>query len=191
LVARADHDVILIGLFTSPTDDVAAIQCWRDRALHAGILALTAGHDVARTVQIIENGADDCVAAPFHPDELVARLVALSRRRTVVRIHDLQIDSSARTVHCAGQSIQLTPREYDLLQFLVFHHGRLVTRRMILDHLYHAERHTSNVVAVYIRYLRCKIDRGFDEPLILTCWGQGYMLRADAPKSLRKTRQQV
>jgi DNA-binding response OmpR family regulator len=98
----------------------------------------------------------------------------------VLRVHDLEIDTAARTVKRAGQPIYLTPREYALLEFLAFHRGKVVTRSMIWEHLYDDQDETiSNVVDVYIRYLRNKIDKGFEPPLILTRWGEGYMLRGD------------
>ena len=85
-------------------------------------------------------------------------------------------------VERGGHKIHLTPREYALLEFLAFHRGRVVTRTMIWEHLYDEyDENTSNVVDVYIRYLRNKIDKGFDPPLILTKWGEGYMLRGDDP----------
>jgi DNA-binding response OmpR family regulator len=98
----------------------------------------------------------------------------------VLHIHDLEIDTAARTVKRGGQRIHLTPREYALLEFLAFHHGKVVTRPMIWEHLYDEEdENTSNVVDVYIRYLRNKIDKGFAKPLLLTRWGEGYMLRGE------------
>ena len=101
----------------------------------------------------------------------------------MIRIHDLTLDTAARTADRAGQPIHLTPREYALLEFLAFHRGAVVTRTMIWEHLYDEyDENTSNVVDVYIRYLRNKIDKGFDLPLILTRWGEGYMLRGEDDK---------
>jgi DNA-binding response OmpR family regulator len=98
----------------------------------------------------------------------------------VLRLFDLEIDTAAHTVKRAGQAVHLTPREYSLLEFLAFHKGEVVTRTMIWEHLYDEhDESTSNVVDVYIRYLRNKIDKGFELPLILTRWGEGYMLRAE------------
>ena len=98
----------------------------------------------------------------------------------VIRVHDLEIDTTARIVKRAGQAIHLTPREFALLQFLAFHRGKVVTRSMIWEHLYDEhDENTSNVVDVYIRYLRNKIDKDFEMPLILTRWGEGYLLRGE------------
>ena len=98
----------------------------------------------------------------------------------MLRCYDLEIDTAARTVRRSGQAIHLTPREYALLEFLAFHRGKVVTRSMIWEHLYdEQDESTSNVVDVYIRYLRNKIDKGFEPSLIQTRWGEGYMLRGD------------
>jgi DNA-binding response OmpR family regulator len=136
-------------------------------------------------VKGLDSGADDYLTKPFNFDELLARLRALVRRGhqvkdPVLRIHDLEIDTAAHTVKRKGQDIHLTPREYALLEFLAFHRGEVVSRSMIWEHLYNEEdENTSNVVDVYIRYLRNKIDKGFEPPLILTKWGEGYHLRGE------------
>ena len=96
------------------------------------------------------------------------------------KVHDLTIDTASRTVKRAGKSIHLTPKEYALLEFLAFHAGKVVTRSMIWEHLWDEhDESVSNVVDVYIRYLRNKIDKDFSPPLILTRWGEGYLLRGD------------
>jgi DNA-binding response OmpR family regulator len=98
----------------------------------------------------------------------------------IIRIHDLEIDTTASIVRRAGKTIQLTPREYSLLAYLASRHGRVATRTLIWEHLYdEQDESTSNVVDVYIRHLRNKIDKGFDPPLILTRWGEGYLLRGE------------
>ena len=143
------------------------------------------GHAPTTRSRGLDLGADDYLTKPFQLEELLARLRALIRRShqvkdPILRIHDLEIDTAARTVKRGGQTIHLTPREFALLQFLAFHRGKVVTRTMIWEHLYDEyDENTSNVVDVYIRYLRTKIDKGFDKPLILTRWGEGYMLRGE------------
>ena len=95
----------------------------------------------------------------------------------IIRMHDLEIDTGARLVKRAGRTIHLTPREYAILELLAMHRGAVVSRPMVWEHLYgNFGRHTSNVVDVYIRHLRTKIDTGFDPPLIRTCRGKGYQL---------------
>ncbi len=101
-----------------------------------------------------------------------------------MKVRDLELDTAAHTVRRGGKEIHLTPREYGLLEFLAFNRGKVVTRTMIWEHLYDEnDESTSNVVDVYIRYLRNKVDKGFDPPLILTRWGEGYMMRGDQPAS--------
>jgi DNA-binding response OmpR family regulator len=96
-----------------------------------------------------------------------------------MQVDDLEIDFEARTVRRSGQLIELTPREFALLELLFRNRGSVVSRAMIWQHLYDEEPDfTSNVIDVHIRYLRRKIDRGFDSPLILTRWGEGYLLRS-------------
>src|SRR5262249_25533201 len=98
------------------------------------------------------------------------------------KVGDLEIDTASHTVRRAGNENHLTPREYGLLEFLAFNRGKVVTRTMIWDHFYDEnEESTSNVVDVYIRHFRHKNDKGFYQPLILTRWGEGYMMRGDEP----------
>jgi DNA-binding response OmpR family regulator len=177
----APYDAIVLDLQPPGGDGLALLESWRRRGITALVLALAA--ERTQTVRGLDLGADDALLRPFPLPELLARVRALVRRghqlkNPVLRVYDLEIDTAARAVRRAGRPIRLTPREYALLEFLAFHRGRVVTRSMIWEHLYdEQDESTSNVVDVYIRYLRNKIDRGFDPPLILTRWGQGYLLR--------------
>jgi DNA-binding response OmpR family regulator len=181
----AEYDVIILDLMLPKEDGLSLLQRWRREGVKTHILVLTARSSIEDKVRGLDLGADDYLTKPFELGELLARLRALVRRGhqvkdPILRIHDLEIDTGARTVKRAGQPIHLTPREYALLQFLAFHQGRVVTRTKIWEHLYDEhDESTSNVVDVYIRYLRNKIDKGFDQPLILTRWGEGYLLRGD------------
>jgi DNA-binding response OmpR family regulator len=181
----AEYDVIILDLMLPKVDGQTLLQRWRKGGLKTHVIVLTARSGIEDKVRGLDSGADDYLTKPFELEELVARIRALIRRghqvkNPLLRIHDLEIDTAARSVKRAGQSIHLTPREYSLLEFLAFHHGKVVTRSMIWEHLYDdQDESTSNVVDVYIRYLRNKIDRGYDPPLILTRWGEGYMLRGD------------
>ncbi|HXG10773.1 MAG TPA: response regulator transcription factor [Gemmataceae bacterium] len=180
-----DYDVIILDLMLPKQDGLSLLQHWRRAGLKTHVLVLTARGAIEDKVRGLDLGADDYLTKPFELEELLARLRALIRRGhqvkdPVIRIYDLEIDTASRTVKRAGQPIHLTPREYALLEFLAFHRGRVVSRSMIWDHLYDEyDENTSNVVDVYIRYLRNKIDKGFEPPLILTRWGEGYMLRGD------------
>ncbi len=179
----AEYDVIILDLMLPKVDGLTLLQRWRHDGLGTHVLVLTARGSIEDKVKGLDLGADDYLTKPFELEELLARLRALIRRGhqvkdPILRVHDLEIDTAARTVRRAGKAIHLTPREYALLEFLAFHPGRVVTRSMIWEHLYDEhDESTSNVVDVYIRYLRNKIDKGFDPPLILTRWGEGYLLR--------------
>ncbi len=181
----AEYDVIILDLMLPKEDGLSLLQRWRKDGVTTHILVLTARGSMEDKVKGLDLGADDYMTKPFELEELLARLRALIRRghqvkSPLIRVHDLEIDTASRTVKRGGKSIHLTPREYALLEFLAFHRGKVTTRSMIWEHLYDdQDENTSNVVDVYIRYLRNKIDKGYDPPLILTRWGEGYLLRSD------------
>jgi DNA-binding response OmpR family regulator len=181
----ANYDVIILDLMLPKKDGMSLLKDWRRSGISTHVLCLTARDTLEDKVNGLDLGADDYLTKPFQLEELMARMRALIRRGhqvkdPILRVYDLEIDTAARTVKRGGQSIHLTPREYALLQFLAFHRGKVVSRSMIWEHLYDEhDENTSNVVDVYIRYLRTKIDKGFEPPLILTRWGEGYMLRGD------------
>jgi DNA-binding response OmpR family regulator len=178
----ANYDVIILDLMLPKMDGLTVLQKLRREGNKAHVLVLTARGGIDDKVKGLDLGADDYLTKPFQWEELLARLRALIRRGhhvkdPVLRIRDMEIDTAARTVKRGGKTIKLTPREYALLQFLAFHRGKVVSRSMIWEHLYDEhDENTSNVVDVYIRYLRTKIDKDFDTPLITTRWGEGYML---------------
>ncbi|MFN4257658.1 MAG: response regulator transcription factor [Gemmataceae bacterium] len=181
----ANYDVIILDWMLPKEDGLTLLRRWRQQGLTTHVLVLTARDAIDDKVRGLDTGADDYLTKPFQLEELLARLRALIRRGhqikdPVLRIHDLEIDTTARKVRRAGQLIHLTPKEYALLQFLAFHCGQVVTRTQIWEHLYDEhDESTSNVVDVYIRYLRTKIDKDFEPPLILTRWGEGYLLRGE------------
>jgi DNA-binding response OmpR family regulator len=182
----ANYDVIILDLMLPKIDGLSLLKKWSKDAIKTHILLLTAKDTTEDKVKGLDLGADDYLTKPFQLEELLARLRALVRRShqikdPILRVHDLEIDTAARSVKRAGQTIHLTPREFALLQFLAFHRGKVVSRTMIWEHLYDEyDENTSNVVDVYIRYLRTKIDKGFAKPLILTRWGEGYMLKGES-----------
>lgn len=181
----SQYDAIVLDLMLPKQDGLTVLKRWRSDGLQASVLILTARGSTDEKVAGLDAGADDYLVKPFQLEELFARLRALVRRRhevkdPVLKIHDLEIDTAHKTVKRAGRQIFLTPREFGLLQYLAFNRGKVVSRQMIWEHLYDEhDENTSNVVDVYIRYLRNKIDKDFDQPLILTRWGEGYMLRSD------------
>jgi two-component system, OmpR family, response regulator len=159
----------------------------RGHQVWAPVLMLTARDAVRDRVEGLDAGADDYLVKPFSFDELLARIRALARRGsverpTVVTVGDLCIDPATRSVTRAGTGITLSAREYALLEFLAAHAGEVVTRTQILDHVWDVNYSgVSNVVDVYIRYLRNKVDRPFPTQLIHTVRGAGYSLRAAEP----------
>jgi DNA-binding response OmpR family regulator len=181
----AEYDVIILDLMLPKVDGLTLLQKWRRDGIKTHVLVLTARSSIDDKVKGLDLGADDYLTKPFELNELIARLRALIRRNhqvkdPVLRVHDLEIDTAARTIKRGGKTIHLTPREFALLEFLAFHRGKVVSRSMIWEHLYdEQDENTSNVVDVYIRYLRNKIDKGFEPPLILTRWGEGYLLRGE------------
>ena len=183
---RSGYQVVLIVRKESDAGNVAFLQRWRRDGIRAHVVLLlprTSGaHDRAAC---LDAGADACLTQPVSNEELRAYLRALHRREhtppsPVRRVHDLEINTAIRTVSRGGRPIHLTPREFDLLHLLADKPGKVVSRSMILERLYDdKDGDYSNVIAVYIRYLRGKIDKDFDTPLILTRWGQGYLLRPE------------
>jgi DNA-binding response OmpR family regulator len=190
---RADYrvlttppDVIVLDRSHLRGQSYSCLLRWRRSGVKAHILLLLPrGCDATERANGLDAGADACLNHPIQIEELLAHLRALRRRdrlppSPLKRVHDMEINTAVRTVTRSGQPIHLTPREFDLLQLLAYHQGRVVTRAQIHEHLYqNPDGGNSNVVDVYIRYLRNKVDKGFAKPLILTRWGEGYLLRAE------------
>jgi DNA-binding response OmpR family regulator len=179
----ARYDIVIFDIDAPQADVLGRVQGWRRRDIKAHLVVLSSRLTLQTRIKLFDAGADCYVLKPNHLAELLARVRGLCRRReqvkeSVLRVFDLEIDLSCRMAKRGGRSIPLTPREYALLRYLASHRGQIVHRSMILEHVYEG-RDESNVVNVYIRYLRNKIDKGFEVPLILTRYGQGYMLRGE------------
>jgi two-component system OmpR family response regulator len=172
-------DVILPGL-----DGFAVCSALRERRFTAPILMLTALDDVRDRITGLDRGADDYLAKPFSMDELRARVRALGRRRLEDRtpridVGDLKLDPATLGVWRAGRPIHLTAREFALLELLARHPGQIFARERLIDALWDADfAAESNIVEVYIRSLRRKVDGGRRDGLIETVRGSGYRLRA-------------
>jgi DNA-binding response OmpR family regulator len=177
-----EYDVIVLDLMLPKTDGLTVLKRIRQAGDSTHVLILTAKDAVDDRVQGLNAGADDYLVKPFAFEELLARIRALIRRRydakdPVLRVGDLEIDTAARAVQRAGDRVELTAREYALLEFLALRAGQVVSRSDIWEHVYDFRSEaTSNVVDVYIGYLRKKIERSGAPRLIHTCRGQGYVL---------------
>lgn len=183
--AGESYDVMIIDRMLPGLDGLAIVRTIRGAGITTPVLFLTAMNGIDDRVDGLNAGADDYLIKPFAFSELVARVAALGRRSsgapvaTVMRVADLEIDLLAHAVKRGGQIIELQPREYRLLEFLMRHAGEVQTRTMLLESVwdFHFDPQT-NVVDVHISRLRTKIDRGFAQQLIHTIRGAGYCLRA-------------
>ncbi len=176
-------DAVILDVSLPRLDGLAVCRAIRARGLRMPILMLTARDAVPDRVAGLEAGADDYVVKPFAFEELLARLRVHLRRTGVVtgplHVADLVVDPDARAASRGGRLLELSAQEFALLELLARHVGQVLTRDRILEHVwgYDAEP-SSNVVDLYIHYLRRKVDQGFETPLIHTVRGVGYVLRA-------------
>ena len=180
-----DYDAVVLDLMLPGRSGFQVLRDIRARKAAIPILILTAKDSLDARVAGLDSGADDYMVKPFALAELSARLRALLRRGTArensVRVGDLEMDTVRRQVRRAGRAIDLKPKEYALLEFLMRNAERPVTKSLIIEHVWNIHFDSiSNVVEVHVNALRNKVDRGFDRPLIHTIRGVGYML-ADAP----------
>jgi two-component system copper resistance phosphate regulon response regulator CusR len=180
-----DYDCVVLDLLLPGRSGFQVLRDLRSRKADLPVLILSAQASPEERVVGLNGGADDYMGKPFILAELTARIRALLRRgkprETTVRVADLEVDSVRRRVTRGGRVIDLKPKEYALLEFLIHHKGRPLTRSHIIEHVWDIHFDSiSNVVEVHINSLRNKIDRGADLPLIHTVRGVGYML-TDTP----------
>jgi two-component system OmpR family response regulator len=183
LAMEGRHEVMVIDRMLPGIDGLSIIRTLRASGNHTPVLILSALGEVDDRVHGLRAGGDDYLVKPFAYSELLARLEALLRRgnaasaETVLRVADLEIDLLSRTVRRAGQALDLQPREFRLLEYLMRHAGQVVTRTMLLESVwdYHFDPQT-NVIDVHISRLRGKIDKGFEPSLLRTIRGAGYSL---------------
>ncbi|MEO1198820.1 MAG: response regulator transcription factor [Pseudomonadota bacterium] len=188
LAREGAFDVLIVDRMLPKRDGLSLIAELRDEGRQTPVLILSALGDVDDRVTGLKAGGDDYLTKPFSFVELLARVEALGRRgvprdsETVYRVGDLELDRLAHRVTRAGRSIPMQPREFRLLEYLMRNAGQVVTRTMLLEHVweYHFDPKT-NVIDVHISRLRGKIERGFDRPLLHTVRGAGYTIREDAP----------
>jgi len=181
------YDVMIVDRMLAGLDGLGIVKTIRSTGVKTPVLFLTALGGIEERVAGLEAGGDDYLVKPFAFSELLARIDALARRppmatvETVLRVADLQMDVVKRTVTRAGRRIELQPREFRLLEYLMRNAGRVVTRTMLLENVweFHFDPKT-NIVETHISRLRAKVDRGQGAELIQTVRGSGYILRAPA-----------
>jgi len=181
-----DYDAAVLDLMLPGRSGFQVLRDIRARKATLPILILTAKDSLEERVAGLDSGADDYMVKPFALAELSARLRALLRRgaarENTLRVGDLEMDTVRRLVRRAGRALDLKPKEYALLEFLMRNSDRPVTRSLIIEHVWNIHFDSvSNVVEVHVNALRNKIDRGFDRPLIHTIRGVGYIL-TDQPQ---------
>ena len=178
-----EYDVIILDIMLPGMDGLQLLKMAREKDLPSQIIMLTARDSIEDRVKGLDMGADDYLTKPFAFEELLARIRMLVRKKSgnktnVYRAADLELDTSAMTVTRGGQQIMLTAREFAVLRYLMANKGIVLSREKIEEHLFDYDYDgASNVVDVYIRYLRKKVDEGFDEKLIHTVRGTGYVLK--------------
>jgi len=186
LAASGTYDLIVLDLMLPGMDGIEICRRLRAARIETPVLMLTARGAVEDRVAGLNVGADDYLIKPFAMEELLARVAALLRRRgrgleggQTLQVGDLSLDLVRHEAQRAGRVIELTAKEFALLEFLMRHPGQVLTRTQIVDHVWRYDFDAlSNVVDIYIHYLRDKIDRGFPNPLIKTVRGVGYRIEA-------------
>jgi two-component system copper resistance phosphate regulon response regulator CusR len=176
-------DAYILDLRYAKSLGLEAVRELRALDALAPIIVIHNGRSVSERIHVLEAGADDCLCEPFAPKELVVRLRVLLRRSAMaahkIHVADLELDLIQRQATRQGKQIPLTAREFAVLECLVRNAGRPVSRTRIIEEVWNRDSQVlTNIVDVYVNYLRAKIDRGFDSKLIKTVYGQGYFLAA-------------
>jgi two-component system, OmpR family, response regulator len=187
LALSRPYDVAIVDRMLPKLDGLKLVEQMREERNLTPVLFLSALSEVDDRVKGLRSGGDDYLTKPYAFAELLARVDALVRRRdpgtvkTRLSVGDLDLDLLSRTARRSGSAIELQPREFRLLEYLMRHAGQIVTRTMLLENVweYHFDPQT-NVIDVHISRLRAKIDKGFGTPLLHTVRGAGYMIRAHA-----------
>ena len=179
----ADYDGAVLDIMMPKKDGYQIVKELRQKGDDTPVIFLTARDSIADRVKGLDLGADDYLIKPFDFDELLARIRVMTRRKagqktSTMTIGDLVIDTASQQVSRGGRNIELSAREYAILKYMALNKGRVLSREQIEDHVWNFDYEGgSNVVDVYISYLRKKIDGGSDEKLIHTAWGRGWVLR--------------
>jgi len=184
--AQVDYDLVILDLMLPGLDGTELLRRLRRRGGTAAVLVLTARDATGDKIENFEAGADDYLTKPFAFAELLVRVKALLRRPPVSRSHvlrvaDLEVDRLTQQVRRAGKRVELTSKEYALLEYLAAHAGRVLSRTMIIEHVWdEGFEGLTNIVDVYVRHLREKVDEPHERKLIRTVRGVGYCLSDEA-----------
>ena len=194
LLQTYEYDAVILDIMLPGVDGLTILRWMRERRNGTPVILLTAMNTVEDRIRGLNQGADDYLPKPFALEELSARLRAVTRRQGAMRGSDelnvgtLTLDTRTRTARREGRTIELTAREYAILEYLMINKGMVITREQLLQHIWNNDYEIqSNVVDVYIRTLRRKVDEGFSAKLIYTLRGVGYSIReGDNPEETKQ-----
>jgi heavy metal response regulator len=178
-----EYDLLILDIMLPKKDGISVCRELRGKKIGVPVLMLSAKDTTNDKVRGLNVGADDYLAKPFAFKELLARVQALLRRRTpdkggILTVGDLELNQLTHKVSRQGKDIDLTSKEYTLLEYMMSNAGEVITRTMISEHVWHEDFDSfTNVIDVYMNYLRNKIDKGFKKPLIRTVRGSGYIIQ--------------
>lgn len=183
LATQTQYDAIILDVLLPKQDGIATCQKIRYRGVGTPVLMLTALGDTDDKVRGLDSGADDYLTKPFHFEELLARVRALLRRKSqdksaLLQAGELVLDPVTRKVEREGKQIRLTSREFALLEYFMRNKGQILSRANLAQHVWNVSFDMeSNVIDVYVKLLRQKIDKGFEKPMLQTIVGAGYVLK--------------
>lgn len=186
ILSYTDYDAVILDIMMPKADGFAVLRALRSKGKNTPVLFLTARDSVQARVAGLDSGANDYLVKPFSVEELLARIRAMTRTAfgvsdSLLSVGDLTMDTAAKVVKRGGKEIPLSAKEYALLEYLMHNAGIVLSREKIENHIWNFDYEGgTNVVDVYIRYLRKKIDEGYDKKLIHTVRGRGYVLREEA-----------
>ena len=186
ILSYTDYDAAILDIMMPKADGFAVLRALRSKGKNTPVLFLTARDSVQDRVAGLDSGANDYLVKPFSVEELLARIRAMTRTAfgvsdSLLSVGDLTMDTAAKVVKRGGKEIPLSAKEYALLEYLMHNAGIVLSREKIENHIWNFDYEGgTNVVDVYIRYLRKKIDEGYDKKLIHTVRGRGYVLREEA-----------
>ena len=185
VLAYTDYDAVILDIMMPKADGFAVLRAIRDAGKTTPVLFLTARDAVSDRVKGLDSGADDYLIKPFSFDELLARIRAMTRTSfgaadNLLTVADITLDTKTQVVRRAGREVTLSAKEYALLEYLMHNQGIILSREKIENHIWNLDYEGgTNVVDVYISYLRKKLDEGQEKKLIQTVRGRGYMLKEE------------